>query len=117
MSKPGGHYKKSGRPNKSREIKPHNKPGLASRLTAATLLTRVVDDGRNLDALCDLEHGLDAYLKLSANDRSLARAIAVTALRHRNSIDAAIRSVVDRPLPRNARFLLHMLHQLNNGGL
>lgn len=88
----------------------HHKPGLDTRLVATMLVTRVVDDGRNLDALCDAEHGLDAFLKLPDNDRSLARAIAITALRHRNRIEAVIRVVTSRPLPGNARFLIHSLH-------
>lgn len=81
-----------------------------SRLVATTLLTRVVDDGRNLDALCDREHGLKAFQKLSVKDQALARAISVTALRNRTRIEASLKRMMNRPPPKNARFLIHTLH-------
>ncbi len=71
---------------------------------------RVIDDRRNLDALCDKEHGLSDFLSLDARDRSLARAIVVSALRHRNTIDAVLGKVMDRSPPKRARFLIHSLH-------
>jgi len=86
------------------------KPGLETRLVATLLLTRVIDDGRNLDALCDRQHGLDRYLKLDARDQGLARAITVTAVRNHNRIEAALKRVMDRPPPKRARFLIHSLH-------
>ncbi len=79
-------------------------------MVATTLLTRVIDDSRNLDALSDRHHGLKAYLCLKDNDRALARAMTVTALRHRRRIEAALKQVMDRPPPKNARFLIHSLH-------
>lgn len=90
--------------------KSSGKPGLAARLAATKLLTRVVDDGRNLDALCDASHGLTEFLALEARDRALARAIAVTALRYRRPIDQVISRVSDRRPPQKARFLIHSLH-------
>jgi 16S rRNA (cytosine967-C5)-methyltransferase len=86
------------------------KPGMAARLVATSLVTRVVDDGRNLDALCDREHGVRSFLSLEPRDRSLARAIAVTALRNRKAIQEALNRLWDRPPPKRARFLHHMLH-------
>jgi 16S rRNA (cytosine967-C5)-methyltransferase len=86
------------------------KPGLEARRVAAILLTRVMDDARNLDALCDRNHGLDRFLKLEARDQALARAIAVTGLRHHNRIEAALKRVMDRPPPKKARHLIHSLH-------
>jgi len=77
---------------------------------ATLLLTRVMDDARNLDALCDRQHGLDRYLKLDARDQGLARAITVTAVRNHNRIEAALKRVMDRPPPKRARFLIHSLH-------
>ena len=85
-------------------------PGLKPRLVATMLLTRVVDDGRNLDALTDREHGLNSYLNLSDPDRALAQAICRTALRNRNRIEIVMKRVADRPPPKNARFLIHSLH-------
>ncbi len=74
------------------------------------LLTRVVDDGRNLDALCDREHGLAQYLTLSESDRALVRAIVVTALRKRTHIEAILKKLFDRPPPKKARHLIHTIH-------
>jgi len=68
--------------------KSEGKAGLDSRLVAIFLLTRIMDDGRNLDALTDAEHGLSRFLKLSPLDRSMVRAILVTALRKHNQIDS-----------------------------
>ncbi|MEM7289136.1 MAG: transcription antitermination factor NusB [Pseudomonadota bacterium] len=87
-----------------------SKPGMAPRLVATTLLTRVIDDNRNLDALCDGQHGLKEFLSLAEADRALARAIGITALRNRTRIETAIGKVVNRPPPKNARFLIHSLH-------
>ena len=86
------------------------KQGLETRLVATLLVTRIIDDNRNLDALCDGVHGLNKYLKLEPRDQSLARAIAVTALRHRTHIDAALLKLLDRAPPKRARFLIHSLH-------
>ena len=85
-------------------------PGYAARNIAVRLITRVVDDGRNLDALCDSANGLAEFLKLNRRDQALARAIAVTALRNRNHIINAMHTVMDRPPPKKARFLIHSLH-------
>lgn len=86
------------------------KPGLAARQVATLLLTRVIDDQRNLDALCDSANGLGNYLALEPRDRGLARAIAITALRHRNMIEYSLTAMMDRPPPKRARFLIHTLH-------
>lgn len=86
------------------------KPGLAVRSTATTILTRVIDDGRGLDGLLDTHHGPASYRKLSQTDKSLVRAIATTAFRHRGEIDLALSKMLDRKLPKNARHLLHTLH-------
>lgn len=86
------------------------KTGLETRLVATLLLTRVIDDARNLDALCDRQHGLSRFLKLDIRDQGFARAIAVTAVRNHNRIDAVLKRVMDRPPPKRARFLIHSLH-------
>lgn len=90
--------------------KPEKVEGINSRLVATMLVTRVVDDGRNIDALCDRQHGLRAFLSLNDRDQSLARAMAITALRNRNRIDFVFRKLMNRPLPKNARFLINALH-------
>ena len=84
--------------------------GLEARLVAVQILTRVIDDHRNLDALCDSEHGLSRFLALPANDRGLARAIAITALRQRGAIETVLNNLLKRPPPKRARFLIHTLH-------
>ncbi len=88
----------------------HKKAGLETRLVATLLLTRVMDDARNLDALCDRQHGLSQFLKLDTRDQGLARAITVTALRKHNQIEAVLKQLMDRAPPKRARFLIHSLH-------
>ena len=84
--------------------------GVQSRLVATTLLTRIIDDGRNLDALCDRNHGIKPFVALEDRDQSLARAIAVTALRNRNRIEFILKRLMKRPPAKKARFLIHSLH-------
>ncbi len=102
MSAPrkAGGYKPAGR----------ERVGLAARKIAATVLERVVDDHRNLDAMLDESSGLAAWRLLIAKDRALVRAIVTAALRHRGQIEQALLSVLDRPPPRKARTLIHALH-------
>ena len=87
-----------------------SKPGLATRTAATILLTRVIDDGRSLDGLLDTRHGPAQYRELSDVDKGLARAIVVTALRHRGEIELGLSRVLDRKPPKNARHLIHTLH-------
>jgi 16S rRNA (cytosine967-C5)-methyltransferase len=84
--------------------------GFAARQIAALLIGRVVDDHRSLDMLTDETAGLAPLRALDQRDRALARAIAVTALRHRGEIDRALARMVDRKPPQKARHLLHTLH-------
>ncbi|RLQ88976.1 RsmB/NOP family class I SAM-dependent RNA methyltransferase [Notoacmeibacter ruber] len=86
------------------------KTGLAPRLAAARLLAAVIDKATPLDALTDDENGNPAYIALEPRDRGLCRAILLTALRHRGSLEALIADRLDRPLPPNARALEHLLH-------
>jgi len=87
-----------------------SRQGLESRAVATLILTRIIDDKRNLDALTDHAHGLERYLKLEPRDRAFARAMVVTALRHRMGIEATINHLAKRPLPKRARLLHHALH-------
>ncbi len=87
-----------------------NIPGLAVRKAAARLLGAIIDAKTSLDGLTDDEHGHPQYLALDGRDRGLVRAILVTALRYRVTIEKLIASRLDRPLPGNARSLAHILH-------
>lgn len=78
-------------------------------MVATTVLTRVMDDKRGLDGLMDTTQGLAAVRALTAADQGLVRAICMSACRHYGEILAAIERMVDRPLPRNARHLHHLL--------
>ena len=86
------------------------KPGLVVRLAAAKLLGAVIDARTALDGLTDDEHGHPTYRALDARDRSLLRAILLSALRHRSQIADVLAHRLDRPLPKNARSLEHHLH-------
>jgi 16S rRNA (cytosine967-C5)-methyltransferase len=85
-------------------------PGLAARTTAAKLLGAVIDAKTPLDGLTDHEHGHPNFRALDLRDRSLVRAILVTALRFRGTIGRLIASRLDRPLPANAHALLNVFH-------
>ncbi|MEP4291248.1 MAG: transcription antitermination factor NusB [Rhizobiaceae bacterium] len=87
-----------------------SKPGLATRIAATILLTRVIDDQRSLDGLLDTRHGPAQFRDLSDADKALARAIVTVALRRRCEIDFALSKVLDRKPPKNARQLIHTLH-------
>ena len=84
--------------------------GLAARLVAAELLGRIVDDHAIADVLTNERNGAAGWLALPVRDRALARAITMTALRHRGQIEAALGRLVDRPPPKRARHLLNCLH-------
>lgn len=85
-------------------------PGLPARRTAARLLAAIIDAHTSLDGVTDDEHGHPHYLALDMRDRGLVRAILVTALRYRVTIERLIASRLQRPLPGNARSLSHILH-------
>ena len=85
-------------------------PGLAARRAAARLLAAVVDAKTSLDGLTDHDHGHPQFLALEPRDRALVRAILVTALRFRGTIESLIAARLDRPLPANAHTLSHILH-------
>lgn len=87
-----------------------NKPGLATRIAATIILTRVIDDHRSLDGLLDTRHGPSQYRELSDPDKALARAVVTVALRRRGEIEFALSKVLDRKPPKNARQLIHTFH-------
>jgi 16S rRNA (cytosine967-C5)-methyltransferase len=87
-----------------------NIPGLAARKTAARLLAAIIDAKTPLDGLTDHQHGHPMFRALDLRDRSLVRAILVSALRHRVTIESLIASRLEKPLPANATALSHILH-------
>lgn len=94
----------------SHETELPDKPGLPARQAAARLLGAVVDARTPLDALTDGEHGHPQYLALEARDRALVRAILVSALRYRRTIERVVGERLQRPLPGKAHALAHILH-------
>ena len=87
-----------------------DRPGLAARQVAARLLSAVVDSRTSLDGLTDPVSGHPQFRQLEPRDRSLVKAILVTALRFRGTVEAAIAARIERPLPPNAARLKHVLH-------
>ncbi len=85
-------------------------PGLPARRTAARLLAAVIDARTPLDGLTDAEHGHPQFRALDDRDRALVRAILVSALRFRCTIEALLAKRLERPLPANATTLSHILH-------
>jgi 16S rRNA (cytosine967-C5)-methyltransferase len=73
--------------------------GLAARRIAGALLQGVFDEGRTLDDLLTETAGFAA---LPPRDRAFARLLVGTALRRLGQIDAAIETLLDRPLPTRA---------------
>ena len=86
------------------------RPGLATRRAAQRLLAAVIETRTSLDGLTDDEHGHPQFMALDPRDRALARAILASALRHRVTIVRLLSGLFDRPLPKNAANLLHVLH-------
>lgn len=85
-------------------------PGLAARQAAARLLAAVIEARTPLDGMTDAHHGHPQYRALDERDRGLVRAILISALRHRVTIESLIAARLDRPLPGNAHMLSHVLH-------
>ena len=79
-------------------------------MAAARLLAAVVDARTPLDGMTDQDHGHPLYRVLEPRDRALVRAILVTALRYRRTVEALISARLRSPLPANATTLSHILH-------
>jgi 16S rRNA (cytosine967-C5)-methyltransferase len=97
-------------PADRRPKKSSNVPGLAARQTAQRLLGAVIDTKTSLDGLTDDDHGHPQFRALEPRDRALVRAILSSALRHRVTIGKMLDKLLDRPLPKNATSLGHLLH-------
>lgn len=80
---------------------------MAARRAATELLSGVLDDGTPLDA--GLEAPNSQMAGLSAQDRSLARAIVSIALRRHGQIEAALGTLIERRLPRRSGLLQRIL--------
>ena len=87
-----------------------DKPGLAARQVATRLLSAVVVSQTSLDGLTDRKSGHPAFRRLDGRDQSLVRAILVSALRRRGTLDAILSECLERPLPGNADALHSLLH-------
>ena len=79
-------------------------------MAAARLLAAVVEAHTPLDGLTDNDHGHPQFRALDMRDRSLVRAILVTALRFRRTIASLVSARLANPLPGNATTLAHILH-------
>lgn len=86
------------------------RPGLEARRAAQRLLAAVIETHTSLDGLTDDDHGHPQFRALEPRDRALVRAILSSALRHRVTIDRLLAGLFDRPLPKNATALVHILH-------
>jgi len=87
-----------------------DRPGLGARLVAAKLLSAIVDAKTSADGLLDAKGGHSGFRALERRDQGLVKAIILTALRFRGTIDRALDACLDRPLPPNAAALKHILH-------
>jgi 16S rRNA (cytosine967-C5)-methyltransferase len=102
-------HQSRGRPAPREETGP-GAPGLAARKAAAKLLAIVIDANTALDGLTDHDNGHPQFRALDMRDRGLVRAILITALRFRVTIEKLLSARLDRKLPVNATALSHILH-------
>ena len=83
--------------------------GLPARLAAVALLVDVLDHREPLDAALSRQTARGALPGLPPRDRALARAIIGTALRRKGQIDALLETMLERPLPKSAGQIRHIL--------
>ena len=74
--------------------------GLPARRAAIEILTRVLSEGRPLDATLARAAESGLMTGLTQKDRAFARNLAATALRRKGQIDALINAFSDKPLNR-----------------
>ncbi len=115
----GGNFDASRSAPRKRPVKPvghqpqrimGNRPGLGVRLVAAKLLSAIVDAKTSADGLFAPGNGHPGFRALDARDQGLVKAIVLSALRHRGTIERMIAACLDRSLPPNAANLRHILH-------
>lgn len=87
-----------------------DRPGLGARLVAAKLLSAIVDAKTSADGILDASGGHPGFRALEGRDQGLVKAIILSALRFRGTIERALDRCLDRPLPPNALALRHILH-------
>jgi 16S rRNA (cytosine967-C5)-methyltransferase len=73
-------------------------PGLPTRQAAARFYKSVIYDKASLDDLFDPDFGDPLYINLIPKDRSLLRAITMTALRRRQTLMNVLNTLLDKPL-------------------
>jgi 16S rRNA (cytosine967-C5)-methyltransferase len=78
----------------------------AARAIALGALGRVLDKHQPLDRALD---GAPDFSRLSPRDRAFARLLVATVLRRGGELDALIGAALERPLPRSARSIRHIL--------
>ncbi len=83
--------------------------GLAARRIALDSLERILDRGQLLDAEFDSAAKDTAYARATPIDRALIRAIVTLTLRRLGQIDDALARLIDKPLPKKARRVRHVL--------
>jgi 16S rRNA (cytosine967-C5)-methyltransferase len=86
-------------PIKTRSRAPEDPPGLPARRIAAAIVGRALA-GHPLDLAG--EASSPAFTRLPDRDRALVRQIVATTLRRRGQIDAALKRLIAKPLPKKA---------------
>jgi len=88
------------------EPSPSEPSSPAARAIAVGALGRVLDKRQPLDRALD---GMPEFARLSPRDRAFARLLVATVLRRRGELEALIATALERPLPRSARSIHHIL--------
>ncbi len=83
--------------------------GMASREVAVSLLRAVLAEGKPLDEAWQAAMSQDPAANLSQQDRAFVRAILATTLRRKGQLEQLLHGFLDRPLPRRAGPLPHIL--------
>lgn len=87
----------------------NSKKGLAARNAAVLILGNIVDDHKTIDQCCDPVNGLNQFTTLEPRDQALAKAIAITTLRHYRRIGVILSKIYNRKPPQRARILIHAI--------
>jgi 16S rRNA (cytosine967-C5)-methyltransferase len=95
--------------NRPRRSGSGGQAGLPARLAAVALLIDVLEHREPLDAALSRQTARGALSGLAPRDRALARAIVATTLRRKGQIDALLKHLLERPLPKTAGPLRHIL--------
>ncbi len=104
MTDPGARFSKQPRRSNSGA-----QAGLPARQAAVALSIDVLEHREPLDAALSRQAVRGSLSGLAPRDRALARAIVATALRRKGQIDALLDTMLERPLPKTAGPLRHIL--------